>query len=167
MALSFHSEKGAKKSMSKGNKPTSHTDLLTKLHQARALVDECIAEIKGQPRHKSVRILVHSPRQKSAATPRDLDFEANERAFVKAHARGLSGPKKFALLVAYLAKGKVGTEVELKEVQKYWNRMTAPNLLDGKFNRFYTNSAKESGWVNTKKQGIYLLRPSWTQVLKS
>jgi len=153
--------------MSKESKTGNQADLLSKLHQARTLVDECIAEIQGQPLHKAARTPAHAPRQKSAPVPRDLDFDVHERAFVKTHARGLSGPKKFVLLVAYLAKGKVGTEVSVKEVEKRWNKMTASNLLDGEFNTYYSTTGKENGWVNTKKQGVYVLRPSWTQVLKS
>jgi len=152
--------------MSTENRPSSHKDLLTKLHQAQTLMDECIAEIQGQPPRKSGATPAHARRHKSVPAPRDLDFEANERAFVKAHARGLSGPKKFVLLVALLAKGKAGTEVNVKEVEKRWNKMTASNLLDGKFNTFYSTTAKENGWVNTRKQGVYILRSSWQDIFK-
>ena len=82
---------------------------------------------------------------------------------MKVHARGLSGPKKFVLFVAFLAKGKVGVEVELKEVEKHWSRMNG--LLNASFNRFYSNSAKDNGWVNTKKQGVYVLTPRWQSAL--
>jgi hypothetical protein len=146
--------------MSKENKSA----LLANLHQMRALVDQCIAELEAKPPRKPAKSLVRSSRSDDVAAPRDLDFDANERAFVKAHARNLSGPKEFVLLVAYLAKGKAGTGVELNEVKKRWNKMTAPNLLDGEFNHFYTSSAKESGWVNTAKQGVYVLRPSWKDI---
>jgi hypothetical protein len=71
-----------------------------------------------------------------------LDFSLNERAFIKKHAKGLSGPKKFVLLVAYLAKGQASKAVTIKELTKNWNRMTSSNLLGGKFNPFYTNVAK-------------------------
>src|SRR5689334_14229571 len=100
--------------MPKENK-SNDPELVKRLQQAQALLDECIAEIQGKPSSKSVKTPTHVPRSTSAPAPRDLDFDANERAFVKAHARGLSGPKKFVLLVAYLAKGKIGTDVELKE----------------------------------------------------
>jgi hypothetical protein len=146
--------------MSKENKSI----LLAKLHQAGALVDQCITELEAKPPRKPTKNQAGSSRSNDLPARRDLDFDANERAFVKAHARTLSGPKKFVLLVAYLAKGKVGTAVELNEVQKRWNRMTMPNLLNGEFNRFYTSSAKESGWVNTAKQGVYVLRPSWKDI---
>jgi hypothetical protein len=44
--------------------------------------------------------------------------------------------------------------------------MTAPNLLNGEFNRFYTSSAKENGWINTKKQGVYVLQQRWRDILE-
>ena len=97
----------------------------------------------------------------------NLDFTVNARAFVKAHARGLSGLKKFVLLLSYLAKGKVGEEVELKSIQKHWNKMTAPTLLGCKFNTFYSNTAKDNGWVNTRKTGVYVLASSWKKVLEN
>jgi CHASE2 domain-containing sensor protein len=149
--------------MSTENKPTNQK-LLAKLQQAQRLLDECIAGLQGQP-HKSTRTLVPAPRPKGVTAHRDLDFEVHERAFIKAHARELSGSKKFVLLLAYLAKGQAGKEVQLKDIENHWNKMTAPNLLDGNFNRFYTNSAKENGWVNTKKQGVYILRPQWRDIL--
>jgi hypothetical protein len=95
-----------------------------------------------------------------------LDFSLNERAFIKKHAKGLSGPKKFVLLVAYLAKGQASKEVTIKDVTKNWNRMTSSNLLGGKFNPFYTNVAKENGWVNTPSKGSYTLRSSWMEVFE-
>lgn len=70
--------------MSKENKTVKHTDLLAKLQQARLLADECIAEIQGQPLHKSARTLAHAPRHKSKPAPRDLDFDVHERAFIRA-----------------------------------------------------------------------------------
>lgn len=96
-----------------------------------------------------------------SATSRALDFDAPMRAFVKAHAQRLSGPKKFVLLTAYLAKGKEGKEVKLQMVERHWNRMTAPALMGGEFNRKYSAMARENGWVDTRKPGIYVLRPSW------
>jgi hypothetical protein len=140
----------------------SGTDLLSKLQQARSLLGECIATLGDGPSRKGKRPTSTSPGESHAAP--HLDFDTNGRAFVKAHARGLSGPKKFTLLLAFLSKGKPGVEVELSAVEKHWNRMTAPNLLDGKFNRFYSSTAKENGWVNTKKKGLYFLRPSWRQI---
>ncbi len=151
--------------MSKESKTNKRSDVLTKLREARWLLDECIAGLQGQARLKSAKAPAESARpSRGSHAPRNLDFETNERAFVKAHAQDLSGPKKFVLLVAFLAKGKAGVDVDLKAVEGHWNKMTAPNLLDGKFNRFYTNAAKENGWVNTKKKGVYFLRPQWRDI---
>jgi hypothetical protein len=38
--------------------------------------------------------------------------------------------------------------------------------LDGRFNRFYRNSAKENVWVNSPRKGFYVLRPSWADIFK-
>lgn len=43
-----------------------------------------------------------------------LDFTKPERAFIKTYARKLNGQKKFVLLLAYLAKGALKKEVQLK-----------------------------------------------------
>jgi hypothetical protein len=91
-----------------------------------------------------------------------LDYGLNERAFMKAHGRSLSGQKKFVLLTAYIAKGKVGAEVTLGDIQRHWNRMTA---MLGKFNLSYTIRAKENGWVDTKRKGIYVLSQTWKGAL--
>lgn len=91
-------------------------------------------------------------------------FDINERAFAKKYAKGIGGPKRFALLVAYLAKGEENRQVELKDIEKLWNRMTA--ILGGKFNRFYSNKAKENGWVNSPKPGVYVLCPDWRQIFR-
>jgi len=100
----------------------------------------------------------------SNPTSAKVDFGKSERAFIKAYAKGLSGTRKFVLLVAYTAKGQVGKEVELNDVSKRWNRMTA--LLGGKFNRFFSNTAKDDGWVDTLKKGTYVLTSSWKDALE-
>ena len=94
-----------------------------------------------------------------------LIFTKPERAFIKSYANGRNGQQKFVLLLAYLAKGEIGKEVELKEIQKRWNKMTAPNLLGMKFNRFYPTRAKEHGWVDTSRHSAYVLTDSWKEAI--
>ncbi len=89
-----------------------------------------------------------------------LDFSLPERAFFKKYAARLSGSKKFVLLIAYLAKGTTGREVSSSEVIKHWNKMTS---LLGEFNWAVTNRARESGWVDTAKSGVYTLHGSWKE----
>jgi len=83
---------------------------------------------------------------------------------MKSCAKGLSGPKKFALLLSWLTKGDLKKEVELKEIEGHWNRMTS--LLEMKFNRFFPAQAKDNDWVQSKKKGLYNLRPAWRDILK-
>ena len=150
--------------MSTENK-LGNQELLAKLQQARTLLDECVAGLGGQPLRRPKKKPPLSRSHKPHTVP-SLDFDVHERAFVKTHGRTLNGPKRFVLLLAYLTKGQVGKEIQLKEVEKHWNKMTAPSLLAGEFNRFYTNGAKEKGWVNTKKTGAYFLRASWQDIFK-
>jgi len=96
--------------------------------------------------------------------PNTLDFSMPIRPFVKRHGVGMSGPKKFALLVAYLAKGDLKKTIQFVEIKKHWNKMTAKSLLGMEFNTFYPASAKENNWVNSEKSGSYSLRPSWKAI---
>ncbi len=103
--------------------------------------------------------------EESAKTPaktknQKLDFLINIRAFVKRFVADKSGPKKFVLLLAYLAKSEIGKNVALGDIRKEWNRMSGKNLL-GKFNRFYPNEAKTQGWIDSKEYGTYCLADSW------
>ena len=90
----------------------------------------------------------------------DIDFSINERAFVKRYATDKSGPKKFTLLLAYLAKGEIEKNIELSEIKKHWGKMTSKALL-GKFNMFYPNDAKTRGWIDSKEYGSYNLTNEW------
>jgi hypothetical protein len=109
---------------------------------------------KRGPGQRAKRSAVHT------SAPQ-LDYGLNERAFMKAHGR-MSGQRKFVLLTAYIARGKVGAEVTLGDIQRLWKRMTARL---GRFNLSYTIRAKENGWVNTRKKGVYMLTTSWKGAL--
>ena len=136
-------------------------EIVEKLNQIKQLADECLSELgENRAKERSKKLSSFKP------VSTKLDFSLNERAFVKKYARSLSGVKKFVILLAYLAEGRVGKEVELKDVQKNWNKMTASNLLGCKFNTFYSNTAKDNGWVNSPRKGVYTLRQSWMEVFK-
>ncbi len=94
----------------------------------------------------------------------DIDFSINERAFVKRYATDKSGPKKFTLLLAYLAKGEMDKNIELSEIKKHWGKMTSKALL-GKFNMFYPNDAKTRGWIDSKEYGSYNLTNEWKAIV--
>jgi hypothetical protein len=92
------------------------------------------------------------------------NFSLPMRAFIKAYARTLSGPKKFALLVAYLSKNNPKTTVPFTEIERNWSKMTG---LLGKFNRAHSTRAKDNGWVDSPKQGVYVIVPDWEVVLNA
>jgi len=94
----------------------------------------------------------------------NISFSVNERAFVKRYATDKSGPKRFTLLLAYLVKGEVDKNIELSEIKKHWNKMSAKNML-GKFNMFYPNDAKNRGWIDSKEYGKYNLTAEWKDIL--
>ena len=128
---------------------------LTKLLERIERLEEVVfgsGEIKSKTKDKVV------------TKSKDIDFLLNERAFVNRYATDKSGPKKFTLLLAFLVKGKNDKNMELSEVKKHWNKMSAKNLL-GKFNMFYPNEAKTRGWVDSKKHGSYCLTNEWKKVL--
>lgn len=130
----------------------------------RRFTGEIVLTLEGaQRRSKKPERARPAPRPKSA----QLDFDLPDRAFVKQYARGLSGPKKFVLLLAFMTRGSTGKDVQLSEVEKLWNRMTSPSLLGYRFNRFYPITAREHGWVSLKKKGVYTLRNTWPGALSS
>jgi hypothetical protein len=87
------------------------------------------------------------------------------RAFVKQHARGMSGPQKFALLAAYLCKGDTNKQVLLEDIRTQWNKMKP--LLGGKLNLAYPTRAKENEWVDSPKRGVYVVLPGWRGIFNA
>jgi hypothetical protein len=111
---------------------------------------------KKQPEPKQKK---HGVRDAPAVNRAPINFATPIRAFVKLHARNLTGAQKFALLVAYLTRGDGQKEIQMTEVENNWNRMKP--LLGGKFNLAYTTRAKDNGWVDSPKRGIYKILPDW------
>src|SRR5258708_5179384 len=81
--------------------------------------------------------------QPSAADP---DFDLPVRAFAKRYARSLSGPRKYAVLVARLCEGQIGKTISPREVERQWRSMTEP--MGGDYNPAYASRAKNEGWVD-------------------
>jgi len=94
----------------------------------------------------------------------EINFQLNERAYVKRYAADKSGPKKFTLLLAYLAKGQTDKNIKFAEIRQLWNKMSGKSLL-GEFNGYYPNAAKTSGWVDSKEHAAYSLTKEWAAVM--
>jgi hypothetical protein len=102
----------------------------------------------------------------TTSSDREFDFTLPLRAFVTVNgARKLSGPQKFTLLLGGLTKGDTSASVDIDRVQKEWNKMTAP--MGGRFNPAYVTRAKDKGWVEPVKQGVYKLRSTWCEAIPS
>lgn len=138
-------------------------EIRSRLQEARAILDGCISALSSRRKFgKKVAL----GKVKKIQTVTKLHFGSNERNFIKTYSHGMSGAKKFTLLLAFLSKGKIGNEVALIEIETAWNRMKAKNLMGYKFNRKYSTEAKTEGWVNSGKHGFYQLLNGWMDILK-
>jgi hypothetical protein len=91
-----------------------------------------------------------------------LSFSLNSRAFMNKYARGMTGSRKFTLLLAHLAQGKVDQEISRERVASEWNRMKS--VLGGPYNGAHATRAKAEGWIDSAKWGHYQLSDSWKEV---
>lgn len=88
-----------------------------------------------------------------------INYKLNIKAFEKRYVTNkMSGPKKFTLILSYLAKGKVDEEIDIKHIKKIWNKKL------GEFNDSYTNLAQSRGWVDSKSRGVYCLTDEWKNI---
>ena len=94
---------------------------------------------------------------------RNIDFSLPPRPFIKRYAAGASGPKKFAILLARMANGDLKTEIAVSEIEKQWNKMKQP--MSGSFNGAHATRAKDAGWVDSPKYGVYKLLGGWRGAL--
>lgn len=144
--------------MSREGRLAGRSKLAEMLGQIKVLVEQCLTLIGDET---SSRLASKGElRRPSKGIPKALDFHLPERAFVRAHARHLSGPQKFVLLLAYLAKGKVSVDVRLRDVEKHWNRMTSPALLGGDSIGFTpVQPARGGGSILRRAGSISCVRP--------
>lgn len=133
--------------------------LIQKLNQAQIVIAECLADLGGKVVVKPIK----DDQKAEEDSETEVDFSKPFRPFVKKYAKGKSGPKKFVLLVAYLTNGDMSKSISLNDVETHWKKMKS--LLGGDFNRFYSSQAKDRDWVDSPKQGFYVMRPNWKNVL--
>jgi hypothetical protein len=139
-------------------------DVASLIQQAKVLLDE-IARRIGAEDDASLEVKTSRPaRVKNAVSQKAVDLSMPIRAFANRYARGLSGPKQFTLLVAYLSKGDPKTQVSRAEVEKAWSKLTG--VLGKRFNPAHTTRARDNDWVHAEKTGAYTIRPSWKDALK-
>jgi len=133
------------------------TSIQDKLLQAKSLIDEALEEMGGVAESKKFKV----PTAKKATKDVTVDFSTNERAFFKRYAGKLAGPKKFVLVLAYLAKGGETTHT-WEEITHLWSKVEG--VMGGACAGVYGTRAKEQDWVDSPKSGSYVLRPNWKQI---
>jgi hypothetical protein len=104
-------------------------------------------------RKKVLRVAATS----SGLTASDLELPA--RAFFKKFANKATAAGKFALVVAHIARGATGKEVDTGEIEKVWNQNSG--VLGGAYQTMYGTRSKEKGWVNSTKRGVFVLMDGW------
>jgi len=134
---------------------------VTTLKQIEALVREALREVSSTETSKAEK----RESRKSATSSASVSFEMNILAFMNKHARGLSGPQKFTLLIAYLVKGDLAGQASYQVIKAEWNKMKT--VLGGECNSAHGNRAKARGWVEPEKQGIWKLTVLWKEALES
>lgn len=93
----------------------------------------------------------------------ELDFSLPIRPFIKTYgARLSSGPKKLTLLVAGLSNGEIEKPISRADVEKNWSRMQS--LMGGPYNGAYDTRARDQGWIDSPKPGIFALRSGWQTI---
>lgn len=133
--------------------------MLEKLKKIQSLLNECVEEL-SKPELKN------SPKKQKGNQPIKIspNFSLNERAFMKKYGKTLSGPKKFVLLTAYIAKGNTKKVIKSEEITKKWNKLLS--FMGGKSQKNYSTRAKENGWINSPEYGNYILTEEWIKILK-
>jgi hypothetical protein len=91
------------------------------------------------------------------------DFDLPLRAFANRYAKNLSGRGKYAVLVARLVGGKVGSSVSPREVERQWRSMTEP--MGGAYNGAHLSRAKNEGWIDQPTRDSVVLLKDWVQAL--
>lgn len=91
------------------------------------------------------------------------NFRLNERAFADKHIKGESPEIRFAMIVAYLAKGDETKEITIGEIKNIWGRMTS--ILKS-FNDKYPTVAKTKGYVDSPRKSVYVLSSEWKELFQ-
>jgi hypothetical protein len=130
------------------------------LRQIQAIVNEALRE--GSSALGSKKRAQRAAPQLMGSTAQ-LSFDMNILAFMNQHAKGLSGPKKFTLLVARMVKGSTTAQVSYQDIRVQWNKMRT--VLGGDFNPAHSNRAKAQGWVDSGKKAMWNLASAWKDAL--
>ena len=92
-----------------------------------------------------------------------VNFRLNERAFADKYVKGKAPEIRFAMIVAYLAKGDETREITIGDIKGAWGRMTS--MLKS-FNDKYPTVAKTKGYVDSPRKSVYVLSSEWKELFR-
>ena len=136
-------------------------DLVKKLESVRALIDQCLVDVRGSASTQKTKATSRIKRE--VVSRGHIDFGIPVRPFMKRYSKGMSGQKKFTLLLARLTQGDLKRQIPLADLRKQWGRIKG--ILGMEFNTFYSTTAGDNGWVECRRAGLYNLRSTWRHVL--
>src|SRR5260221_9885139 len=110
------------------------------LRHIQTIVNEALREV---PSNRDSGNAKQPAASRSQVSTTQVSFDMNILAFMNKYAKDLSGPKKFALLVAHLARGDIAAQIPYQDIRGQWNKMTT--VLGGDFNPAHGNRAKAAG----------------------
>ena len=122
------------------------------------------AELSAHTRSKSAPKLKKLAPGKATQVAATVSMSSPIRPFVRKHARDMGGAQKFTLLLAHIAKGDTKKEVALATIQKQWNKMKGTL---GDWNRAHSTRAKDQEWVDSPKNGMYVLLSGWKGIFNA
>jgi len=122
------------------------------------------AELLAHRQSKSAPVKKKSASKKASNVPATVNLSSPIRPFVKKHARGMGGAQKFTLLLAHITKGDTKKEVTLATIQKQWSKLKGTL---GDWNRAHSTRAKDQEWVDSPKNGTYVLLSGWKGILNA
>ena len=136
--------------------------LIKKLVGAQEAIKDCIDELS---REGKIKLPEHfSLPSDRKISPKKIDFSLNSRNFFKKYTKKLSGPKKFVVATAFLAKGKFDADISYEVIERLWKKH---KTILGSMANNYGTRAKESGWLDSKKYATYHLTNKWEDIFDS
>jgi len=138
----------------------NQSELIKKLNQAKKIIDECLIFSSKKTKFKKDKKIGSTQFSKK----QNFDFTLNHRAFFKDYLnKKMNGQKKFTLIVAYLAKGKLNVEINKSEVENLWNNKVKV-FMEGKCKGVYGTRAKDNKYLDSPKFGSYILLKNWIKI---
>jgi hypothetical protein len=92
-------------------------ELIASLKEIKRLASSCLAALgEGEDIYAKAR-LDSKAKSGDARHSTAPDFSQPMRHFMNTHAKGMNGQQRFALVVAYLSKGKPETKIQLQIIK--------------------------------------------------